>query len=311
MRDNGGKNLDLVRKHARQLVRELDVIKSGYMDSGLSLSQCHVLFELAADKSLNQSQLVDRLLIDKSNLSRNLKRLLQLGLVKSVKDRIDSRQKFFSLTADGKKKLKSVVNLAEAQIGSALSQLTDEQQQTVEKGLRLLETALRHDRLQAGYTIRPIKKKDNPEMATIIRTVMSEFGAVGDGYSINDPEVDDMFGNYKQAGRNYQVIVNDDGRVVGGGGFARLVGGNSKTCELRKMYFLPELRGIGIGRRLLRLLLKEATQVGYRKCYIETLKRMAAANRFYIANGFKSIEEAMGNTGHCSCDQYFVKELKK
>ena len=71
-----------VRKHARQLVRELDVVKPAYMDTGLTLTQCHVLFELSANRSLNLSQLVERLLIDKSNLSRTVKRLVQLGFVK-------------------------------------------------------------------------------------------------------------------------------------------------------------------------------------------------------------------------------------
>ena len=33
-----------------------------------------------------------------------------------------------------------------------------------------------------------------------------------------------------------------DARIVGGAGFAPLIGGDADTCELRKMYFLPELR---------------------------------------------------------------------
>ena len=34
--------------------------------------------------------------------------------------------------------------------------------------------------------------------------------------------------------------------VVGGAGYAPLTGGDPGTCELRKMYFFPELRGLGI-----------------------------------------------------------------
>ena len=52
------------------------------------------------------------------------------------------------------------------------------------------------------------------------------------------------------------VLVGDpgrrcgDGRVVGGGGIAPLAGGDPDVCELRKMYFLPSLRGLGAGMAL-------------------------------------------------------------
>jgi putative acetyltransferase len=45
--------------------------------------------------------------------------------------------------------------------------------------------------------LRPIAVADNPAVAQIIRTVMTEFGAVGKGYSIEDPEVDAMYEAYQ------------------------------------------------------------------------------------------------------------------
>ena len=65
---------------------------------------------------------------------------------------------------------------------------------------------------------------------------------------------DDMFGAYQGKRSAYWVVTKmDRGKelVIGGGGFAQLTGADDKTCELRKMYFLPELRGLGIGQELL------------------------------------------------------------
>jgi hypothetical protein len=42
------------------------------------------------------------------------------------------------------------------------------------------------------YQIRPMRPEDNPTVADIIRQVMTEFGAVGCGFSIEDAEVDNM-----------------------------------------------------------------------------------------------------------------------
>ena len=310
MERNSKDALKDVRRHARQLVRELDVVRSGYMDTGYTLAQGHVMFELSTRGTLTLMQLTEVLLIDKSNLSRTIKKLIQLELVKSVRGTVDSRQKFFSLTAKGKKALRELIGVAEGQIGGALELLTQEQQQTVVEGLRLFESSLRRQRLQEGYTIRPVRKKDNPAIASVIRSVMTEFGAVGEGYSIVDPEVDDMFGNYKKANRScYFVIEDAESVIVGGGGVAALNGGDGQTCELRKMFYLPSIRGIGMGSRLLRMLLDEATSFGYHQCYLESLVRMDAAVRLYEAYGFERLKKPMGRTGHNSCDRYYLRVL--
>ena len=67
-----------IRQHSRQLVRELDLVKGSYLDTGYTFSQCHVLFELSVNKSLNLLAIADNLLIDKSNASRTVKQLTEL-----------------------------------------------------------------------------------------------------------------------------------------------------------------------------------------------------------------------------------------
>jgi putative acetyltransferase len=145
-------------------------------------------------------------------------------------------------------------------------------------------------------------------MAAIIRRVMPEFGASGEGFAINDPEVDFMTRAYAGERSRYWVI-EDAGKVIGGGGFAPLDGGPSDTCELRKMYFLPEARGRGIGAELLAMCLGEAKRVGFRVCYLETLANMTSARKLYEAFGFARLEKPCGSTGHFGCDAWYAREL--
>jgi putative acetyltransferase len=159
------------------------------------------------------------------------------------------------------------------------------------------------------HSFRPIQSTDDAAMAAIIRTVMPEFGAQGPGFAINDPEVDFMSRAYAAPGHAYRVVVEDSGRVVGGAGYAPLSGGDAGTCELRKMYFLPEARGQGSGERLLRQLLSQARAAGFRRCYLETLRGMDAAMRLYARCGFLAIPGPLGATGHFSCDRYYLREL--
>jgi putative acetyltransferase len=158
-----------------------------------------------------------------------------------------------------------------------------------------------------SFTIRPIEARDDAAVAAIIRAVMPEFGADGPGFAIHDAEVGAMHAAYANAGRAY-FVVELDGKVCGGGGVAPL-DGEPAVCELRKMYFLPELRGRGAGDALMRRCLDAASALGYRRCYLETLTGMDAAQRLYEKHGFKPVCAAMGKTGHFSCDKFFVRDL--
>jgi putative acetyltransferase len=141
------------------------------------------------------------------------------------------------------------------------------------------------------FLIRPITSADDAAMAAVIRTVMPEFGADGPGFAIHDAEVDTLSSAYA-APRSAYFVVERDGRVIGGGGVAPLESAAPEVCELRKMYFLPEARGIG-----------------FRRCYLETLTGMDAAQTLYRRSGFTPLCAPMGGTGHHGCDRYFIRDL--
>jgi len=156
--------------------------------------------------------------------------------------------------------------------------------------------------------IRPIEIKDNVEVASIIKNVMTEYECVGEGYSINDPEVEDMFGYYNKTQSAFFVIEHEN-KVFGCAGIAPLSFGDVNTCELRKMYFLPQARGLGLGQKMLDVCLNKAIQLNYKKCYLETVDRMNRAKKLYLKNGFRPLASNMGQTGHNSCDSFYCKVL--
>jgi len=160
----------------------------------------------------------------------------------------------------------------------------------------------------ANLEIRTIKASDNPHVAQVIRTVMTSFDCVGEGFSIADPEVDKMYEAYANDKSRFYVIANSD-TVYDCGGIGPLIGGDERVCELKKMYFYPEIRGKGFGRQLMERCLQEAINLGYKKCYIETLNTMSKANSLYKFYGFKKLEKQIGNTGHNGCDTYYIKDL--
>jgi len=159
-------------------------------------------------------------------------------------------------------------------------------------------------------SFRPIRPEDDAAIAAIIQQVLPEFGAEGPGFALLGPEVDRMCAAYSVPGAAYFVVVEEDGRIMGGGGLAALDGGEPGICELRKMYFLPQARGKGLGEALLRHCLEVARNMGYRSCYLETLTGMDQAIRLYTKLGFQPLCSPLGRPGHCGCDHWFAMELK-
>jgi putative acetyltransferase len=86
--------------------------------------------------------------------------------------------------------------------------------------------------MSTPFTIRPIEPRDDAAVATIIRSVMPEFGAGGDGFAIHDAEVGAMHAAYTRPRCAY-FVLEIDGKVVGGGGVAPLDHGEPDVCELR------------------------------------------------------------------------------
>lgn len=297
-----------LRQMSREMVRELGFMQNHYTPAEMPHSHCHTLMEVEIFGALTQNELCERLRLDKSTMSRIVGQLAQQNLIEVSPDSSDQRRRLVRLSPAGKERLLRVHQDANATVQSALAQLSPEQRQQVLTGMTLYAQALSRSRRQQAFEIRPITAQDSEGVAAVIRKVMPEFGARGPGFALSDPEVDEMYSAYQQAGHRY-FVVTQNGRLLGGGGIAPLAGGDGTICELRKMYFLPELRGLGIGQQLINLCLDSARELGYSQCYLETLQSMKQARALYAKNGFVQLEKALGNTGHFSCDAWYLKDL--
>jgi putative acetyltransferase len=157
-------------------------------------------------------------------------------------------------------------------------------------------------------TIRKIENKDNEALGTIVQTVLMEMGAPKVGTAYADPYLFSLFETYNKPNAVYFVVENE-GRVIGGAGIGQLENAAANICELQKMYFLPEARGLGLGTKLMNLCLQVAKDFGYKQCYLETMTYMDDAQKLYKKVGFKLLDAPMGCTGHTSCPVWMLKDL--
>lgn len=156
-------------------------------------------------------------------------------------------------------------------------------------------------------SITPIEAENNHAIANVIRQVGAEFGAIGDGFGPSDAEVDAMSEHYLAENRSVYFVAKVAGKVVGGCGLAPFESSSADTCELKKLFILPEYRALGLGRKLTVMCLEFAKQQGYQDCYLDTLSSMSSAIQLYQKFGFEHLDKPMEGTLHNGCDVWMKK----
>jgi putative acetyltransferase len=156
--------------------------------------------------------------------------------------------------------------------------------------------------------IREIQPEDNQQIASVIRQVFINDNYPKVGTAFADSQLDYMFENYNKPKAIY-FVIEENGKILGGGGIAKLDNSDENICELQKMYFLQEVRGKGIGLQIIEKCLQKAKEFGYEKCYLETLLEMLVAQKLYKKMGFDYICSPLGGTGHTSCPVWMIKSI--
>src|SRR4051812_47682031 len=137
--------------------------------------------------------------------------------------------------------------------------------------------------------IREIEEKDNKTMEQIIKRSLESFDLNIPGTAYFDPQLGSLAQFYKQqSNAKYWVLVNEQDEVVGGVGIAPF-GLKIGVCGLQKLYITPEAQGMGLSKKLMKVALEFAKE-HYTYCYLETLKKLQAANLLYTKLGFQQLE---------------------
>ena len=300
-------NARQLRHYSRQAVRLLGMLDKQCGEIALTPVQAHALGEIQL-QPLTINQLAQRLNVDKSNASRTVAGLNKLELTDSIENPNDKRSQKVTLTKQGQQVLSKLDQQQNAFFDNMLEALSEDEQQQLKLGLEVYLKGLTKVCQADEFVLRPLTQADNEQVADVIREVSAEHGLTADkGYGVSDPTLDDMYSVYSQENAMYWVIEYQ-GEVVGGGGFAPLAG-RPDVCELQKMYFLKQTRGQGLAKRIVALSLKLSKQLGYQQMYLETTECLGAAIKLYEALGFEHLESAWGETGHDACEVAMAKVL--
>ena len=134
--------------------------------------------------------------------------------------------------------------------------------------------------------IREATNSDCANVIDLVSKVLEEFQLPFEPDS-KDADLADIESMYIQRGGIFEVLEDGKERLLGTYGLFPL---NDITCELRKMYFLPEIRGLGLGREVLERAVNHARRLGFQNIVLETIGVLERAIHLYKRFGFVPVE---------------------
>ena len=138
-----------------------------------------------------------------------------------------------------------------------------------------------------NITIRSASNQDEERITALVSNVLAEFGLQID-LEETDADLRDIESSYLQAGGVFEVIEDEQGNLLGTVGLYPI---DESTCELRKMYFVPKARGLGLGKHILERAIARAVELGFERIVLETASVLKAANHLYVKYGFRPLNK--------------------
>lgn len=316
-----------IRDASRRIVRELGFMKPTLAGTELPASAVHALIEIGNRSGLTATDLCDRLNLEKSSVSRMLRKLIDGGDLAEENSDTDGRAKRLTLTAQGRRTLAAIDAFAHEQVGGALACLPAADHAMVVEGLRLYADALHARRATPGneskaaapLAVRPalrIEPGYQPGLIGRAVDMHAQFYARAHGFGA-------VFESRVAAGLaeflprldrpcNAVWTALDGDRIVG----TIAIDGEDlsgpapapRIAHLRWFIVEDGRRGGGLGRRLLDEAVAFADRAGFAETRLWTFRGLDAARRLYEAAGFVLAAESPGSQwGTEVTEQSFVR----
>ena len=148
--------IDDIRAASRQMVRELGFMEATLAATDYPPSVVHTILEIGARGPMTSVQLAEFLHLEKSSVSRMVRKLIECGELREASDAEDARIKPLALTAKGRRTLATIQDFARRQVSGALGRLTETERRVVHEGLVIYARALRADRIAETRSVHPV-----------------------------------------------------------------------------------------------------------------------------------------------------------
>lgn len=284
-----------IRSFSRFYTKILGLLDKHILDSPYSLTEVRILLEIEKIKDCTANNLISKLAIDRGYMSRVLKSFEKGGLVKKDSSSADKRIIILSLTEKGRSLLSELEERSCKQVERLIRHLTDSEQQKLVDSMKNTKCALL-DGINP-VTIRDYEAKDIEYVISRHREIYGAEYGFGPEFSDYVEKYVHKFDEHHDKRKENIWIAEANGRAVG---MIAIVNVDASTAQLRWFLIEPEMRGLGLGYKLMNTVMDFCKEKEYKHVFLWTINYLEAARILYKRFGFELTESKANDTwgGH-------------
>ncbi|MAS06864.1 MAG: MarR family transcriptional regulator [Ahrensia sp.] len=302
--------IDAVRRFNRFHTRLVGALDEHLLESGYSLPQARIVYELASlrgGEKITAADLGLRLGMDAGYLSRLIAALEKDWLVARTPAPTNAKKLLLALTSNGEALAEKLNAASAGEVAELLAPLNEAEQMALVGAMARIKGLLGPAPSDPAIVLR------DPEPGDLGWVVHRQGFLYGKEYGWDwtfEGLLGAIVGKYVET---YDPscercwIAEMDGEIAGS---VFVVREDAETAKLRMLYVEPCARGHGLGRRLVDEAIRFARARGYKKMVLWTNDILTAARRIYEQSGFTLIsEEPHRSYGKDLVGQYWEKAL--
>ena len=275
-----------IRGFNRFYTNILGLLDQQIIDSGYSLTEARILFEISKTDICTANQLCSILDIERSYMSKIINKFEKKDLIKRRKCGKDNRNIEIQLTEKGMTVFHDLNNRANKQIEDLLEKLNIEDCEKLLNGIRTVKRYF--TKATKNIKIRPYEERDN---SYVIDRQLSL-------YESERQFTTEIWKKYLTQGvislienfnpdKDCMLILECDGNASG---CIAITHTEESVAQLRYFFLEPELRGLGAGKNLLDTALNFCREKKYSHVFLWTVSAQESARKLYKNAGFNITE---------------------
>ena len=264
----------------------LGLLDQQIIDSGYSLTEARILFEISKTDICTANQLCSILDIERSYMSKIINKFEKKDLIKRRKCGKDNRNIEIQLTEKGMTVFHDLNNRANKQIEDLLEKLNIEDCEKLLNGIRTVKRYF--TKATKNIKIRPYEERD---ISYVIDRQLSL-------YESERQFTTEIWKKYLTQGvislienfnpdKDCMLILECDGNASG---CIAITHTEESVAQLRYFFLEPELRGLGAGKNLLDTALNFCREKKYSHVFLWTVSAQESARKLYKNAGFNITE---------------------
>ena len=281
--------IDAIRRFNRFFTRRIGVLREGLLHTPYSLTEARILFEIANRDDLTASDLSRELGLNPGYLSRILAGLEGRDLIDKTPSESDARRRLLVLTQEGRDAFSLLDSRSREEVAEMLGELSDEEQRRLLEAMRTIECILdRGFKYSEPFFLRTHEPGD---MGWVVHRhgvlYAREYGWDERFEALVARIVADFINNLDPSRERCWIAEMGGERV----GCVFIVKAGDEVAKLRLLLVEPEVRGLGLGTRLVEECVRFARRRGYKTLTLWTNSVLDAARHIYEEQGFELVDE--------------------